>query len=316
MRLEWLEDILAVADTGSFTEAADRRHLTPSAFSRRIQQIEEHLGVELFDRTRKPIQLKPTTDENKDEIAKLVGNLRQLATDLQRSSRLSGNRLVIASQHALTAAFTPRLLQVVQSRHSELYVRLRSANLDDCFSLLLARHADLAILYQVPDQKLDQSADFLQTRTIGKDKLVPVFSAADKALLNEHFASGQLPIIAYPNDVFLGQVMDRTILPRVRSLADAVPRVETALTLAALEFAVSAIGVAWVPLSLARKELASGSLHDLSATLPSCDLTITAARLNDETTKSEDLMWTILESLPIDGAEAKSGTMPGPVQSA
>jgi DNA-binding transcriptional LysR family regulator len=316
MRLEWLEDILAVADTGSFTEAADRRHLTPSAFSRRIQQIEEHLGVELFDRTRKPIQLKPTTDENKDEIAKLVGNLRQLATDLQRSSRLSGNRLVIASQHALTAAFTPRLLQVVQSRHSELYVRLRSANLDDCFSLLLARHADLAILYQVPDQKLDQSADFLQTRTIGKDKLVPVFSAADKALLNEHFASGQLPIIAYPNDVFLGQVMDRTILPRVRSLADAVPRVETALTLAALEFAVSAIGVAWVPLSLARKELASGSLHDLSATLPSCDLTITAARLNDETTKSEDLMWTLLESLPIDGAEAKSGTMPGPVQSA
>lgn len=316
MRLEWLEDILAVADTGSFTEAADRRHLTPSAFSRRIQQIEEHLGVELFDRTRKPIQLKPTTDENKDEIAKLVGNLRQLATDLQRSSRLSGNRLVIASQHALTAAFTPRLLQVVQSRHSELYVRLRSANLDDCFSLLLARHADLAILYQVPDQKLDQSADFLQTRTIGKDKLVPVFSAADKALLNEHFASGQLPIIAYPNDVFLGQVMDRTILPRVRSLADAVPRVETALTLAALEFAVSAIGVAWVPLSLARKELASGSLHDLSATLPSCDLTITAARLNDETTKSEDLMWTILESLPIDGTEAKSGTMPGSVQSA
>lgn len=316
MRLEWLEDILAVADTGSFTEAADRRHLTPSAFSRRIQQIEEHLGVELFDRTRKPIQLKPTTDENKDEIAKLVGNLRQLATDLQRSSRLSGNRLVIASQHALTAAFTPRLLQVVQSRHSELYVRLRSANLDDCFSLLLARHADLAILYQVPDQKLDQSADFLQTRTIGKDKLVPVFSAADKALLNEHFASGQLPIIAYPNDVFLGQVMDRTILPRVRSLADAVPRVETALTLAALEFAVSAIGVAWVPLSLARKELASGSLHDLSATLPSCDLTITAARLNDETTKSEDLMWTILESLPIDGTEAKSGTMPGLVQSA
>ncbi|MEO0382101.1 MAG: LysR family transcriptional regulator [Pseudomonadota bacterium] len=300
MRLEWLEDILAVADTGSFTEAADRRHLTPSAFSRRIQQIEEHLGVELFDRTRKPIQLKPTTDENKDEIARLVGSLRQLSTDLQRSSRLSGNRLVIASQHALTAAFTPRVLRVIQSHHSELYVRLRSANLDDCFSLLLARQADLAILYQVPDQKLDQSADFLQTLTIGKDRLVPVFSASDKAVLNERFASGQLPIIAYPNDVFLGQVMDRTILPRVRSLADAVPRVETALTLAALEFASSAIGVAWVPLSLARKELATGSLYDLSATLPSCDLTITAARLNDETTKSEDLIWSLLESLPID----------------
>jgi DNA-binding transcriptional LysR family regulator len=299
MRLEWLEDILAVADTGSFTEAADRRHLTPSAFSRRIQQIEEHLGVELFDRTRKPIQLKPTTDENKAEIARLVGSLRQLSTDLQRSSRLSGNRLVIASQHALTAAFTPRVLRVLQSRHAELYVRLRSANLDDCFSLLLARQADLALLYQAPDQKLDESAEFLQTLTVGTDRLVPVFSATDEGLLNDKFASGQLPIIAYPNDVFLGQVMDRTILPRVRSLADAVPRVETALTLAALEFAASAIGVAWVPLSLARKELEAGSLHDLSRTLPSCELTITAARLYDETTKSEDLIWSLLETFQL-----------------
>ncbi len=305
MRLEWLEDILAVADTGSFTEAADRRHLTPSAFSRRIQQIEDHLGVELFDRTRKPIQLKPTTDENKAEIARLVGSLRQLSTDLQRSSRLSGNRLVIASQHALTAAFTPRVLRVLQSRHAELYVRLRSANLDDCFSLLLARQADLALLYQAPDQKLDESAEFLQTLTIGTDRLVPVFSAADKGLLNDRFGAGQLPIIAYPNDVFLGQVMDRTILPRVRSLADAVPRVETALTLAALEFAASAIGVAWVPLSLARKELEAGSLHDLSKTLPSCELTITAARLNDETTKSEDLIWSLLETFPL-GEAVKS----------
>lgn len=87
---------------------------------------------------------------------------------------------------------------------------------------------------------------------------------------------------------------------RARSLADAVPRVETALTLAALEFAASAIGVAWVPLSLARKELETGSLHDLSATLPSCELTITAARLNDETTKSEDLIWSLLETFPLD----------------
>ena len=45
MRLEWLEDLLAVAETGSFQEAADRRRLTQSAFSRRIQHIEELPGA-------------------------------------------------------------------------------------------------------------------------------------------------------------------------------------------------------------------------------------------------------------------------------
>ena len=44
MRLEWLEDILAIAQTGSFSGAAERRNLTQSAFSRRIRQIEDYLA--------------------------------------------------------------------------------------------------------------------------------------------------------------------------------------------------------------------------------------------------------------------------------
>lgn len=298
MRLEWLEDILAVADTGSFTEAAERRHLTPSAFSRRVQQIETHLGVELFDRTRKPIQLKPTTDENKSEIARLVGSLRQLSNDLQRASRLSGNRVVIASQHALTAALTPRILRVLQSRNGELYVRLRSANLDDCYSLLLSRQADLAFLYDLPDNRLGQTADFIRSMRIGDDRLIPVFSAADKDRLNARYAKGELPVIAYPNDVFLGQVMDRTILPRVRSQVDVIPRVETALTLAAQEFAAAGIGVAWVPRSLASNDVKAGRLQDLSATLPTAQLSITAVGLKEHTTESEDMIWSLLETFP------------------
>ena len=73
-------DVLAVAETGSFQEAADRRRLTQSAFSRRIQHIEEQIGVELFDRSRKPVQLLPTTADQRDQIAKLANDLRQLVS--------------------------------------------------------------------------------------------------------------------------------------------------------------------------------------------------------------------------------------------
>ena len=297
MRLDWLEDILAVADTGSFTEAAERRHLTASAFSRRIQLIEDSLGVELFDRSHKPIQLQPTTEENKAEIARLVGSLRQLAHDLQRSSRLSGNRVVIASQHALTAAFTPPVLRAIENHRSDLYIRLRSANHDDCYSLLLSRQADFALLYELPSESLGPEATYIERVTMGADRLIPVFSAQEKSSLNQRYARGELPVIAYPNDVFLGQVMDRTILPRVRSQVDAVPRVETALTLAALEFAASAIGVAWVPASLATKRIEAGEVHDLSSTLPNSNLTITAVRLREETSPSEDIIWSLLKDL-------------------
>jgi len=147
MRLEWLEDILAIAETGSFSGAAERRMLTQSAFSRRIKQIEENVGVELFDRGHKPIRLKPTTAAQSDQILQLANGLRQLVVELRRGERLSSNKVVIACQHSLTTVKVPEILRQMPSARTEIYVRLRSANLDECTSLLLSRQVDVAIVY-------------------------------------------------------------------------------------------------------------------------------------------------------------------------
>ncbi|RCW78446.1 helix-turn-helix domain-containing protein [Paracoccus lutimaris] len=80
MRLEWLDDILAVADTGSMIRAAERRFLTQSAFSRRLRMIEEQLGVELFDRSRKPAELRRSVLERCDEMRGLARYARKLVT--------------------------------------------------------------------------------------------------------------------------------------------------------------------------------------------------------------------------------------------
>ena len=297
MRLEWLEDILAVAESGSLSEAAERRNLTQSAFSRRIQNIEDAVGVELFDRSRKPVQLRPTTADQRDRIAKLAGDLRQLVTDLRRGDRRSGNRVIIASQHALTAALTPGLISGIQKHTPEAFLRLRSANFEDCLGLILSRQADIGLIYQIPGHGPPLEADFLEILTIGRDRLVPVFSATQADALNAAFQSGDLPFIGYPGEVFLGQVFDSVILPRIRCLARAVPKAETALTLAALELASVGIGVAWVPMSLAQPHIARGSLLDLSATLTSCTMDVTALRITGSTGLTENAIWHHLTTL-------------------
>ncbi|MGL5011329.1 MAG: LysR family transcriptional regulator, partial [Paracoccaceae bacterium] len=272
MRLEWLEDILAVAETGSFSEAAERRHLTQSAFSRRIGSIEAHIGLELFDRSRKPVQLHATTRDQRDQIARLVADLRQLVTDLRRGDRKDSNRIVVASQHALTTALTPTLLNGIQSSNADIFVKLRSANLDDCFALLLSRQADIAIVYRLPDEEHPISTEYIETAIVGRDHLIPVYSSAKINHLNERFARGELPYIAYPGDVFFGRVLERTVLPTVRRLTGPTPKVETALTLAALELAAVGVAAAWIPRSLAAARIDDGSLFDLSETLPSVPL--------------------------------------------
>ncbi len=55
----WIEDLLAVLDTGSVMPATEQRFLTQSALTRRMLSVESALGTQLLDRTRKPVQLLP-----------------------------------------------------------------------------------------------------------------------------------------------------------------------------------------------------------------------------------------------------------------
>jgi DNA-binding transcriptional LysR family regulator len=291
MRLEWLEDILAIAETGSFSGAAERRRLTQSAFSRRIRQIEDYVGVELFDRDHKPIRLQATTLAQSDQILLLASGLRQLLVDLRRGERMTSNKVVIACQHSLTAMRIPSILQQLPARDNSIHVRLRSANLDECTGLLLSRQADVAIVYQLPEETSDFNADFLEVVTIGTDRLIPVFNTAFSNF-GEITADGKdIPYVAYPADVFFGRVMARKILPFIDANVRHTPKVETALTLAAVEMAVAGIGVAWVPESLAQSRISTGQLVALSGNLPGCDLQIMAMRLQGNTRSAGTAFW-------------------------
>lgn len=290
MRLEWLEDILAVAETGSFTEAAERRRLTQSAFSRRIQGIEEFIGVELFDRTRKPIHLRPSTEHQRKKMVHIVAQLRQLTFDLRAGDAALKRNLVIVSQHALSATLTPAILWRLEDRHQDVIHRLLSADFDECFSHLLARRAHIAVVYRLPRTEHPIGDDFAETLAIDFDRMIPVIGSGK---VKEFCTSDDrdFSYIAYPRDVFFGEVMERLILPQIPKHRHAIPKVETALTLGAMEMAAIGVGVSWVPQSLAVARVSDGRLIDLSSTLPSCELEVTAVRLRGETELEVDEVW-------------------------
>ncbi len=57
MDIEWVQAFVAVAETGSFSEAAERLFLAQSVISKRIQKLERQLGVRLLDRSRRRVEL-------------------------------------------------------------------------------------------------------------------------------------------------------------------------------------------------------------------------------------------------------------------
>lgn len=279
MRLEWIDDILAVAEHGSFQAACEKRNVSQPAFSRRIRQIELALGVTLFDRTARPARLSAHVNDQLDRMREMSAALRDLTGALRDTEGTRRRRIVIASQHAIAATSTPEFI----GRFADLDIdtRLRSANRDECLAQIMTRSADIALIHDVAGAQEIPGSDFLEIMQIGTESLIPVFARDHLEKLNQSYQIGELPVIAYPSDVFLGQVQRRVIFPRLTRASRVRPRLETALTLAALEFARTGFAIAWVPEPLARTDVRTGRLVDLSTTLPSISMTLIAARLND-----------------------------------
>ena len=84
MNLRHLEHLLAVAETGSFSRAAEQQHLTQSALSRSIQTLEDDLGARLIDRTGKRNELTPLGQAVAVRARRMVFE----AAELRRSAEL------------------------------------------------------------------------------------------------------------------------------------------------------------------------------------------------------------------------------------
>lgn len=277
MRLEWIEDILAVLEAGSFTAAAERRHLTASAFTRRIRSIEAALGGDLFDRSRKPVTLLPHVRNLEVELREAVRRLKDLQVALTDSQGRRARRLTLGCQHALSTMVSPKLARRLgHGRETEL--RVRSGTRSDCHLMLLRQEVDLGLIYETPEDALQFDSALFDKITVGQDALIPVANLRDSADLRAAMAERDLPLITYPADIYLGRVLRMHVLPGLERDISTYSAAETGLTPAVLQFVRQGLGIGWLPRAMAHESLGCGELTDLSDRLPMAILTVRAVR--------------------------------------
>lgn len=295
MHHDWLEDILAVLDAGSFARAAEQRNITQSAFTRRIRAIEDGLGTPLFDRRRKPVVLLPALRSQEAALRRLAQDMRGLRGALRAAARGEGRIVTLACQHAITATISPGLVQRL-SGMGWSSVRVRSGNRDECLLQLISGVADLVVTYDHPDPAETLDRPGLIARRIGRETLIPVCLPSVAGALGD-----DLPVIGYPSDVFLGELVERHLwaeLPPGRSINR---RAETALTLAAYHYALNGIGIAWLPLSLVADDLAAGRLVRPDDAGPDYALDVRLIRLADGGGAGPLQAWEALIGAPLSG---------------
>ena len=149
LTLHQLNILQAVARGGSFSRASRELHLSQPAVSMQIKQLEESLGLPLFEQIGKRIHLTEAGKEVLTYARAITQQLDELEGVLNRLKGLSGGRLRISV--ATTANyFIPSLLGNFSRRFPDVTVTLDVTNRETLLKQLAENTVDLVIMGQPP----------------------------------------------------------------------------------------------------------------------------------------------------------------------
>jgi len=125
--LRQLHAFLSVVETGSFTAAAATLHLTQSAVSVLIRELESHLGLRLFDRTTRSVQLTEAGREFAAGARRAVGELQAVVRHSRDVAAKNRGVVRVAASPLLSSFILPRWIRDYRARYPGIAVVLRDA---------------------------------------------------------------------------------------------------------------------------------------------------------------------------------------------
>ncbi|MEO6919448.1 MAG: LysR family transcriptional regulator [Collimonas sp.] len=144
-----IEAFVAVVETGSIVAAATRLHLTQPGISRRVQSLEDRLGLALLERQSKPLKPTAAGKEIYERGRRVLGSVADLLAGVEPGSEVSGEfRLGIAPFLAELALTHP--IDNLRSEFSKLTLRV-SAGWSPALLILMESNAIDAAAVVLPD---------------------------------------------------------------------------------------------------------------------------------------------------------------------
>jgi DNA-binding transcriptional LysR family regulator len=146
MDLQLLRTLLAVADTGSITEAADRVGVTQPALSRRIQQLEAHLGAELLARGRKGAELTAIGRLVENEARVLVDRYDHMREQIRALQGLEGGTVRIGGGATAVSFVLPKAIAAFQHDYPAVRFQLKEAGSSEVAEDVLTGRLELGLV--------------------------------------------------------------------------------------------------------------------------------------------------------------------------
>jgi DNA-binding transcriptional LysR family regulator len=265
MELSQLRSVVAVSEHGSFRQAAAALQIAQPSLSQHIRRLELELGVQLFDRTRRPVTLSEPGRvllERSEQILQAVAEARTEVRDFDVNFH---GRVAVGAMQYLARLELPSLLATFRREHAATDLYLRIGNTEEIRELLVNGEIDIGLLH-VEGAELPEG---FATRKLRTERLVVIMSANDELTTRSKVQWRELadrPFITFKQGASLRQA-----LIDAAGTAGFEPRatLDSADMPTAFALAEQGLGVALVPESCARQEahrvasivVGDGSLH-------------------------------------------------------
>jgi LysR family carnitine catabolism transcriptional activator len=140
-----IDAFLALEETQRFAMAAQRCHVSPSAFSQMISRLEEQVGARLFDRDTRNVALTPEGEIFSQGAHRIAAEVSSVTNDLRDRALRNVGRVSVAAPPSAAAAWLPEQLAHFRKDYPGIALRLHDVVSDRCLDLIARGEADLGL---------------------------------------------------------------------------------------------------------------------------------------------------------------------------
>lgn len=192
-----IQSFLNVAALGSFTRAAEKMHTMQPALSQQIRDLEAELGIRLFDRTTRRVDLTEAGAEFRNIAAKVIEDLESAIRNAHELAERKRGRVIIAAPPLLAAAIVPHAIADFRNNYPGIEVRLVDARTEQIVENVRSGQVDCGI------GTFHAGEEGISTTLLARDSLM-VFCASDhpfaqRQTINWRELEG-LPVITLTRD--------------------------------------------------------------------------------------------------------------------
>jgi DNA-binding transcriptional LysR family regulator len=257
METKWLEDFISLVETNSFSRSAQLRHVTQPAFSRRIQSLENWLGMDLIDRTSYPTRVTPAGLVFYEQALEMLSQINGVRELLRGKRAAAQNSIDLAVPHTLSLTFIPKWITQLEEEFAPINSRLIALNVHDAVLQLVEGGCDLLLCYHHPRQPVQLDPGRYDMLVLGREAL-RAYARCDKAKQPEFVLPGRktspLPFLSYTTNAYLGRMVD-LIVSDAKQALHLETHYETDMAEGLKMMALEGRGIAFLPESAVTREI-------------------------------------------------------------